>query len=152
LASLSIAILTNYHLPFSEALGVSMVLSLHKLISILSVAFLGFIAWIIYLANTGQSSIFFKFVASIPYGDKIGHFCLFGLLTLGVNFAFKLKFYTLVSFEIYVGSTVVFFLVLLEELSQYFIPSRTLDVTDLLADVVGIITFSLITKFISKYT
>ncbi|MDO6507992.1 VanZ family protein [Colwellia sp. 4_MG-2023] len=124
---------------------------MHKLISIISVAFLMFITWIIYLANTAQNSIFFELVARIPYGDKLGHFCLFGLLTLGVNFAFKLKSYTLISFNIYVGSTVVFFFVLLEELSQYFIPSRTLDITDVLADIIGIITFSLVTKFISKH-
>jgi len=125
---------------------------MHKLISILSVTFLGFIAWIIYLANTAQSSIFFEFVGSIPYGDKLGHFCLFGFLTLGANFAFKLKSYKLLSVNVYVGSMAVFLFVLLEELSQYFIPSRTLDATDLLADIVGIITFSLVTKFISKYT
>ncbi|MDO6486998.1 VanZ family protein [Colwellia sp. 6_MG-2023] len=124
---------------------------MHKLISIIAVAFLMFITWIIYLANTAQNSIFFELVASIPYGDKLGHFCLFGLLTLGVNFVFKLKSYTLISLNIYVGSTVVFFFVLLEELSQYFIPSRTLDITDLLADILGIITFSLVTKFISKH-
>ena len=125
---------------------------MHKLISILSIFFLGFITWIIYLANTGKNSIFFEFVGSIPYGDKLGHFCLFGLLTLGVNFAFKLKQYAVISLNIYVGSTIVFLFVLIEELSQYFIPSRTLDAADLLADVVGIITFSLVTKVISKYT
>jgi hypothetical protein len=125
---------------------------MHKLISLLSVIFLGFITWIIYLANTAQNSIFFEFVASIPYGDKLGHFCLFGFLTLGGNFAFKLKSYKLLSFNVYIGSIVVLLLVLIEELSQYFIPSRTLDATDLLADIVGIITFSLITKVISKYT
>jgi hypothetical protein len=125
---------------------------MHKIISILSVTFLGFIAWIIYLANTAQNSIFFEFVGSIPYGDKLGHFCLFGFLTLGANFAFKLKSYKLLSLNVYLGSIAVFIFVLLEELSQYFIPSRTLDATDLLADIVGIITFSLITKFMSKYT
>jgi hypothetical protein len=125
---------------------------MHKIISILSVTFLGFIAWIIYLANTAQNSMFFEFVGSIPYGDKLGHFCLFGFLTLGANFAFKLKSYKLLSLNVYLGSIAVFIFVLLEELSQYFIPSRTLDATDLLADIVGIITFSLITKFMSKYT
>lgn len=125
---------------------------MHKLISLISVIFLGFITWIIYLANTAQNSIFFKFVASIPYGDKLGHFCLFGFLTLGANFAFKLKSYKLLSFNVYIGSIAVLLLVLIEELSQYFIPSRTLDATDLLADILGVITFSLITKFISKYT
>ena len=129
-----------------------MELSMHKLISILSVAFLGFIAWIIYLANTAQNSVFFEFVASIPYGDKLGHFCLFGLLSLGANFAFKLKSVTLVSVEIYLGSALVFLFVLIEELSQYFIPNRTMDVTDLLADIFGIIVFGLATKLLSKYT
>ncbi|WP_405630050.1 VanZ family protein [Pseudoalteromonas sp. Ld20] len=122
---------------------------MHKLISSLSVAFLGFIAWVIYLANTGQNSIFFELVRSIPYGDKVGHFCLFGLLTLGINFVFKLKSYSLISCNIYVGSTVVFLLALVEELSQYYIPNRTLDAFDLLADILGIITFSLFTKLIS---
>jgi VanZ family protein len=124
----------------------------HKLISIFSVALLAFITWIIYLANTAQNSIFIDFVGSINHGDKLGHFCLFGLLTLGANFAFKLKAYTLNSFNIYVGSAVVFLFALLEELSQYFIPNRSLEAMDLLAGVLGIITFSLVTKFIIKYT
>ena len=125
---------------------------MHKLVSILSVAFLGFIAWVIYLANTAQNSVFFEFVASIPYGDKLGHFCLFGLLSLGVNFAFKLKSFKLVSVNVYDGSAVVLLFVLIEELSQYFIPSRTMDIADLLADIFGIIVFGLVTKLISKYT
>ena len=132
-----------------------MFFTIYKLISLLSVAFLGFIVWIIYLANTGQRSVFFNLVASIPFGDKLGHFCLFGLLTLGFNFVFKLKsfnlvFFNLASLKVYVGSSVVLLFAVLEELSQYFIPNRTLDATDLLADVVGILLFNLITKFISR--
>ncbi|MGO2291026.1 MAG: VanZ family protein [Pseudoalteromonas sp.] len=123
---------------------------MHKLITIVSVTFLGFIIWVIYQANTGQHSIFFELVRSIPYGDKVGHFCLFGLLALGANFAFKLKSYSVLSCNLYIGSSVVFLFVLLEELSQYYIPSRTLDITDLLADMLGILTFSLITKLINK--
>ena len=125
---------------------------MYKLITTLSVIFLGFIIWVIYLANTGQNSIFFELVRSIPYGDKVGHFFLFGLLTLGANFVFKLKSYSLLSCKLYVGSIVVFIFVLLEELSQYYIPSRTLDITDLIADILGITTFSLITKLIHKKT
>lgn len=123
---------------------------MHKLITIVSVTFLGFIIWVIYQANTGQHSIFFELVRSIPYGDKVGHFCLFGLLALGANFAVKLKSYSVLSCNLYIGSSVVFLFVLLEELSQYFIPSRTLDIADLLADALGILTFSLITKLINN--
>jgi len=135
-----------------RALGVLIILSIRKLISILSIVFLGFISWIIYLANTAQNSIFFEFVASIPYGDKLGHFCLFGLLTLGANLAFKLKTFRLLSLNVYVGSICVFLLASIEELSQYLIPNRTLDAVDLLADMVGIVVFSIATRFIGKYT
>mgnify|MGYP000747398890 CR=1 FL=1 len=124
---------------------------MHKFIAFVSVAFFGFIIWIIYLANTSQNSVFFEFVASIPYGDKLGHFCLFGLLTLAANFAFKLRFFTIISCKMYMGAIVVFLFALIEELSQHFISNRTLDAIDLFADVIGIITFSFLTLMISKY-
>lgn len=41
--------------------------------------------------------------------------------------------------------------VVMEELSQYFIPNRTLDITDLVADFFGIIVFSFITQLMSLY-
>ncbi len=123
---------------------------MYKLITTLSACFFIFISWIIYLANTGQNSIFFELVAAIPYGDKVGHFCLFGLLTLGANFALKLKEFELKFIQLYAGSTLVFLFVLVEELSQYFIPSRTLDASDLLADIAGILVFNFMTKVFSK--
>jgi len=43
-----------------------------------------------------------------------------------------------------VGALAVLAFAILEELSQYFFPNRTLDGYDLLADVVGVILFSLI--------
>lgn len=58
---------------------------------LMTTLFFIFILWILFLANTGQNSVFFTFITKIPYGDKLGHFCLFGLLTLMANFAFKLK-------------------------------------------------------------
>jgi VanZ family protein len=113
--------------------------------------FLGFIIWIIYLANTAQNSVFFELVASIPFGDKLGHFLLFGLLTLAANFVFKLKKITLFSINIYAGSVIVFFFALIEELSQHFIASRTLDANDFIADIIGIVVFSVLTKRISRH-
>ena len=129
-----------------------MALNIHKIMVVFLVTFLGFIAWVIYLANTAQPSLFFDLVASIPYGDKIGHFCLFGLLSLAANFAFKLKKIALGSFNVYLGSAVVCLFVVMEELSQYFIPNRTLDIIDLVADFFGIIVFSFITHRIALYS
>ena len=123
----------------------------HKIMIIFSISFLAFIAWVIYLANTAQPSVFFELIAHIPYGDKVGHFCLFGFLSFGANFAFKLKKFSLGFFKLYWGSAAVLLFVVIEELSQYFIPNRTLDATDLIADFLGIIVFSFITRFISLY-
>jgi len=125
--------------------------TIKALIPLLSISFFCFILWIIYLANTGQNSLFFQFVASIPYGDKLGHFCLFGLLTLAANFTFKLKSFQLLSMEVYLGSVLVFTFVVIEELSQYYIPNRTLDALDLMADFFGIVFFTLTTTYLRKH-
>jgi VanZ family protein len=121
-----------------------------KILSFVSILFFIFILWIIYLANTGQSSIFFTFVASVPYGDKIGHFFIFGLLTLGANILFKLKTFRLYKLNIYFGSVFVLLFALCEELSQYFLASRTLDLFDFLADLLGVFIFSLLTHSLRK--
>jgi len=121
------------------------------LIPLFSVSFFVFILWIFDLANTGQNSLFFNFVASIPYGDKLGHFCLFGLLTLAANFTFKLKSFQLMSFEVYLGSLLVLTFVVIEELSQFYIPNRTMDVLDFAADFIGIVFFNISTTYIRKH-
>lgn len=103
----------------------------------------GFIAWVIYLANTGQSSLFFDLVKLIPFGDKVGHFCLFGLLTLTTNYGLKYK-HIGSNKSVLMGTIFVAILVLLEECSQSFIPSRTFDFIDLTADTLGILIFHFI--------
>lgn len=125
---------------------------LKTLIPLGAVAFFCFILWVIYLANTGQNSVFFQFVASIPYGDKLGHFCLFGLLTLATNLAFRFKSFKLFSIELYLGTILVFSFVVIEEFSQYFIPNRSFDLMDLSADFVGIVFFTFVTSYLNKMT
>ena len=94
--------------------------------------------------------MFFELVAAIPYGDKLGHFCLFGLLTLFINLAFKFKTLNLAGRPIYLAVLIVSTFVILEELSQFFIESRTLDFVDLIADFTGIAIFSAISAWLSK--
>ncbi|MCP3663395.1 MAG: trypsin [Gammaproteobacteria bacterium] len=123
-----------------------------RAISLITLSYGLFIGWVIYLANTGQSSIFFQLVRAIPYGDKLGHLFLFGFLTLGLNIALNYKTFNLKQRKIYYGSTIVGVSVLLEELSQYFLPSRTFDVIDLGADIAGILLFSVISYMLSSRT
>lgn len=115
---------------------------MYKLIAAVAAAFTLFILWIIYLANTGGSSIFFSLVRAIPYGDKLGHFFLFGFLTFAVTAATRFKTFTWGRFRIFHGSMLVSIFVLAEELSQALIPSRTFDLVDLVADTLGILTAS----------
>ncbi|TKB47318.1 trypsin [Ferrimonas sediminicola] len=110
------------------------------------------IAWVIYLADTGQSSVFFQLVRALPYGDKLGHFCLYGLLTLGANLVSGGRVWRCGSLRIYWGATAVGLLASLEELSQAWFPSRTLDITDLAADLAGILLFSLVTRYLLGVT
>lgn len=111
---------------------------MHRISATIAIGFFIFILWIIYLANTGGKSIFFDFVRSFPYGDKVGHAGLFGFLTLVAVIGSKFRCFKISKFKIYHGATWVILFVVGEEISQTFIPSRTFDLMDLAADMVGI--------------
>ena len=101
-----------------------------------AIAFFAFICWIIYLADTGQNSVFFEFVKTLPYGDKLGHCGLYGMLALLANLACGFRF--LKNPWIQVGSLVVLTFALGEELAQHFNARRTMDIWDATGDVIGI--------------
>ena len=124
---------------------------MYKCIAIAATAFFLFLLWIIYLANTGASSVFFGFIRSIPYGDKWGHFGLFGALTFLTIVASKFRYFCIGKLRIYFSTVVVALFVFAEELSQAFIPSRTFDLVDLTADFFGIIVATVIASLASKY-
>ncbi|BBM01815.1 hypothetical protein GL2_18890 [Microbulbifer sp. GL-2] len=75
---------------------------------------------------------------SIPYGDKLGHISLFGILSLIIILSTKGKSFSAGKLNIYCGALIVFMFALTEEISQAFISSRTFDTTDLVADIIGI--------------
>lgn len=124
---------------------------MYKLIIALAAAFFMFILWVIYLANTGGSSIFFDFIRSIPNGDKLGHLCLFGTLTFGVIVGSRFRSFTLGNLNFYYGAVLVAIFVIGEELSQYFIPSRTFDIVDLTADSLGILMAACLAYLANKH-
>lgn len=123
---------------------------MRKVFLVFACGFFIFILWVIYLANTGQSSVFFELVSLIPYGDKVGHFMLFGILTLATNIGLRFSTWSCGKKSIYWGATLVFIFAGVEELSQHFVSSRTLDITDFSADLAGIIAFSFFTFIIQK--
>lgn len=106
-------------------------------------SFLVFTFWIIHEANIGRDNIFFKTVRATPYGDKIGHVMLAGALTLVLNFFFGNRAFRPFGLIIPWGSLAVVVLAALEEASQHFLPTRSLDIADALANVLGILLFSI---------
>ena len=123
---------------------------MYKVAGVVTVLFFAFIVWVIFMANTGQNTIFFDFVRSIPYGDKLGHLLLFGTLVLGANIGTRFKSMNVWGGRVYIGTAAVTLFVIAEELSQSFVPARTMDVMDLCADVVGIAAFTALSATLSK--
>lgn len=124
---------------------------MYKLAVAVASVFFAFIIWIIYLADTGSSSVFFYFVRSFPYGDKLGHSCLFGALTLFAILATRFRTLPVGSLSIYYGAAMVVLFVLCEEVSQAFISTRTFDLLDLLADILGILVAVWAAQLTTKY-
>lgn len=138
----------------------------NRLRIILPLGFFLFIAFIIYLADTADYNFAFRVIGQIPNGDKVMHGLLYGVMALLLNYGLKFSIevrcplfhYTplhkivdtrpLVFMQL--GAIIVLTFAGLEEISQYWLPSRTCDVFDFVADTVGVILFSLIKDTQSK--
>ena len=106
-----------------------------------------FISYIIFLADTADYNFAFHVVGQIPYGDKICHALLYGVMAFLLNYGLgfrKLHVFGAMAIAPYIGSIIVLTFSILEECSQYYIPSRTFDLWDLGADFVGVVLFSII--------
>ena len=106
-------------------------------------SFFALILFIIFLADTADHNFAFSLIGHIPYGDKLMHGLLYGVMALLLNYGLKFKSYKLFGFNMQLGAMIVLTFAGLEELSQYWLPSRTCDVIDFVADMVGVVLFSL---------
>ncbi len=104
---------------------------------------LAFTIWLIHEANIGRDNALFKLVRATPYGDKIGHILLAGILTLIANYFLKNRVWRVARVPLPVGSLIVVAILALEEASQYYLPTRSLDIIDALANLAGIALFSI---------
>lgn len=110
---------------------------------ILPLGFFIFIGFIIYLADTADHNFAFRLIGHIPYGDKLMHGLLYGVMALLLNYGLKFKSIKFLGFNMQLGAIIVLVFATIEEISQYWLPSRTFDLGDLLADFVGVVLFSL---------
>jgi polysaccharide biosynthesis protein VpsQ len=109
-----------------------------------ALGFGAFLAAIIVMADMHRLGFLYS-VYDFPYGDKAGHFVLFGTLSFLADAAlFKLLPRREPRRMALITSMVIALLVSLEEASQAWMPSRTLDAVDLLASYAGIATGGLV--------
>ena len=101
-----------------------------------------FIILIIILADLGQLG-FLKILNQIPFGDKIGHFVLYGILTLLLDLSLTRALPNpnrkLIILRI---ASILALLIGLEEYSQQFFAKRTFDLVDLTFSYLGVTFFS----------
>lgn len=117
-------------------------------IRIITLIYVFILAGIVVLADLYGTQNLLDFVGNIPFGDKIGHFCLMGMFSLLLNLALKAKKFRFWKLNYLLGSLIVLAVVTAEEFSQIFIAGRTFDSIDLLFDYAGIFIFGETARFI----
>ena len=101
---------------------------------------------LVILANFGLGSLLFGFLDYVPGEDKTAHFILFGMMSFFLNTALYFEKLSIYPVSIMRGSFILIVIVTLEEMSQYFIPSRTFSWLDLSASYLGIYFFGYLSK------
>ena len=113
----------------------------------LTILFALFIVAIIVLADMGKLALL-NIINQIPYADKVGHFFLYGILTLLVDLTIirsrppSSTLRTTPKLLVVRYGLTLALLIGLEEFSQRYFHSRHSDVVDLTASYLGVAFFS----------
>ena len=117
---------------------------------ILLVVYVFILAVIIFLADRRGTRYLLNFVGNIPYGDKLGHFCLMGGFSFLLNLVLDARTVSVWKLDYLLGSLIVLAVVTIEEISQIFVRGRTFDWGDLFFDYLGIFIFGELARFICR--
>ena len=113
----------------------------------LAILFALFIILIIVLADTGRLGILYE-INRLPWGDKVGHFVLYGILVLLIDLALFRSLPPSPSLRqsrmrvAVISGLILALLIGLEEFSQRNFSNRTFSLMDLTASYLGVIFFS----------
>ena len=111
---------------------------------------LTFMGWIYIDANTGDYNTMLKMARSVPYGDKMGHFLLYGALTLILNFTLAMRQIKIGGHELLLGSVIILVVTLIDEFTQILQESRSFEWLDMSSNLLGIIFFSHLSLIIAR--
>ena len=96
-------------------------------------------AGVIFCADSGALRGLFRWINSVPFGDKVGHVFLIGIMAHLLNRALAGRCLRVSKTRWQMGGLIVAVLMTIEEFTQIWIPSRTFDWGDLLANYAGVI-------------
>ena len=106
---------------------------------LITILFFFLVLAIIVGANTGHLPGFAQAINDLPYGDKVGHFLLMGMLSFLVNASAQITFPARKQGRVvFITTIALLFLITLEEASQYYFPRRTMSLLDLVSDILGV--------------
>ena len=109
----------------------------------LEILFTLFIILVIVLADAGLLARYVGFVYEVPWGDKAGHFILYGILTLLLDLALFRALPDQSPKQLVVKCGLILALLIgLEEFSQQYFANRTFDLIDLTFSYLGVLLFS----------
>lgn len=100
--------------------------------------FLAFMGLVILWADTNTMPTLFRRIYSFPFGDKIGHFVIYGVFAYLLTWAMPFRRLRLGRFSLPLGIVIAVAFATLEEVSQLFVARRTPDLIDLLTGYLGI--------------
>jgi polysaccharide biosynthesis protein VpsQ len=109
----------------------------------LAILFTLFILLVILLADAGVLGHYIGFVYEFRFGDKAGHFILYGLLTMFIDLAlFRARPDQSRKRLAMQCGLILTVLIGLEEFSQQYFSSRTFDLVDLTFSYLGVVFLS----------
>jgi len=113
----------------------------------ITAGFILFLILIVIVADLGLGLSYFPFIYKIPWGDKLGHFFLMGILSFLVNYVLNTRKVKIFSIYYLLGNIVVIVIVTIEEFSQIFLEFRAFSIVDLIFDYLGIVLFGYIADY-----
>jgi len=124
---------------------------MYRVLAVAAVAMLLFVMWASHQATIGSNNIFIQLVSVLPYGDKVSHFVLFGLLSLVAIGATRFRGIRFFGFKLYWAVFVVSVYAVADELLQYYSPRRTLDGYDVVFGLLGVVSAQWAGVVVEKY-
>lgn len=109
------------------------------------------IACVIWQANTGDRHPWLDAFLRWPAADKLGHFLLYGLLAACLDAAMRWRSVKLPGgWKLPCAALLVLAFSLVEEASQLFTATRSPDVLDVLANLLGVGTFCVLGRWVAR--